>query len=78
MALTPAGNVQLPRTSSPKASVQASPKASAPLRNLITDVDGILVGNRLISSGTSGDVRSLSVKNPVRNGRIAWREIVNR
>lgn len=45
MALTPAGNVQLPRTSSPKASPQASPKASAPLRNLITDVDGIRVGN---------------------------------
>jgi len=40
--------------------------------------DAILIGNRLISSGTSGDIRSMSVMNPVRNGRISWREVVNR
>jgi|GEM_PF-3265004 len=38
--------------------------------------DAILIGNRLVSSGTSGDIRSLSVSNPVRNGRISWREVV--
>jgi type IV pilus assembly protein PilY1 len=38
--------------------------------------DAILIGNRLVSSGTSGDIRSLSVNNPVRNGRISWREVV--
>jgi type IV pilus assembly protein PilY1 len=40
--------------------------------------DAILIGNRLITSGTSGDIRSLSVRNPVRNGRISWREVVNK
>ena len=40
--------------------------------------DAILIGNRLVSSGTSGDIRSLSVNNPVRNGRISWREVVNK
>ncbi len=40
--------------------------------------DAILIGNRLISSGTSGEIRSLSVRNPVRNGRISWREVVNK
>jgi type IV pilus assembly protein PilY1 len=40
--------------------------------------DAILIGNRLVSSGTSGDIRSLSVSNPVRNGRISWREVVNK
>jgi type IV pilus assembly protein PilY1 len=40
--------------------------------------DPILIGNRLVSSGTSGDIRSLSVNNPVRNGRISWREVVNK
>ena len=40
--------------------------------------DAILIGNRLISSGTSGEIRSLSVMNPVRNGRISWREVVNK
>ena len=40
--------------------------------------DGILIGNRLVSSGTSGDIRSLSVNNPIRNGRISWREVVNK
>ena len=40
--------------------------------------DAILIGNRLVTSGTSGDIRSLSVNNPVRNGRISWREVVNK
>ena len=40
--------------------------------------DAILIGNRLVSSGTSGEIRSLSVNNPVRNGRISWREVVNK
>lgn len=40
--------------------------------------DAILIGNRLVTSGTSGDIRSLSVANPVRSGRIAWREVVNK
>ena len=38
--------------------------------------DAVLIGNRLIVSGTSGGVSSTSVHNPVRTGRIAWREIV--
>jgi type IV pilus assembly protein PilY1 len=38
--------------------------------------DAVLIGNRLIVSGTSGSVSSNSVHNPVRSGRIAWREIV--
>jgi type IV pilus assembly protein PilY1 len=38
--------------------------------------EAILIGNRLITSGTSGEVRSVGANNPVRNGRIAWREIV--
>ena len=38
--------------------------------------DPILIGNRLVASGTSGTVRSLSVANPIRIGRIAWREVV--
>jgi len=40
--------------------------------------DPILIGNRLVSSGTSGQIRSLSVSNPVRNGRISWREVVTK
>ena len=40
--------------------------------------DAILIGNRLVVSGTSGQTRSLSVNNPIRNGRIAWREVVNK
>ena len=41
--------------------------------------DGILIGNRLIISGTGGDnnISSMSVRNPIRNGRITWREVVN-
>jgi type IV pilus assembly protein PilY1 len=39
--------------------------------------DGILIGNRLITSGTSGELRSVSINNPVRSGRITWREVVN-
>jgi type IV pilus assembly protein PilY1 len=39
--------------------------------------DGILIGNRIISSGTSGGIRSLSVNNPIRSGRITWREVVS-
>jgi len=38
--------------------------------------DAVLIGNRLIASGTSGAVSSSSINNPVRSGRIAWREIV--
>ena len=38
--------------------------------------DGILIGNRLVASGTSGAVTSLSVANPIRTGRIAWREVI--
>jgi type IV pilus assembly protein PilY1 len=45
--------------------------------NINLPSDAILIGNRIISSGTSGSTRSLSVSNPVRSGRIAWREIVN-
>jgi len=48
----------------------------SPRNNLPSDA--ILIGNRLVTSGTSGDIRSMSVNNPVRNGRIAWREVVNR
>jgi type IV pilus assembly protein PilY1 len=40
--------------------------------------DPILIGNRLVSSGTSGEIKSLSVNNPVRNGRISWREVVTK
>ena len=40
--------------------------------------DAILIGNRLVSSGTSGDIKSLSVNNPIRNGRISWREVVTK
>jgi type IV pilus assembly protein PilY1 len=39
--------------------------------------DAILIGNRIISSGTSGGIRSISVNNPIRNGRISWREVVS-
>ena len=39
--------------------------------------DAILIGNRIISSGTSGTIRSVSVNNPIRSGRISWREVVN-
>ena len=38
--------------------------------------EAILIGNRLIASGTSGQVRSVGANNPIRTGRIAWREIV--
>ena len=38
--------------------------------------EAILIGNRLITSGTSGQVRSVGANNPIRTGRIAWREIV--
>ena len=40
--------------------------------------EGILIGNRLIASGTSGDIKSIGARNPARSGRIAWREIVRR
>ncbi|MFN8899107.1 MAG: pilus assembly protein, partial [Pseudomonadota bacterium] len=40
--------------------------------------DPILIGNRLIASGTSGSMSSVSVRNPVRSGRISWREAVTR
>jgi type IV pilus assembly protein PilY1 len=40
--------------------------------------EGILIGNRLIASGTSGDVKSIGARNPARSGRIAWREIIRR
>ena len=38
--------------------------------------DAVLIGNQLIVSGTSGTVGTTGVNNPVRSGRIAWREIV--
>ncbi|HRD96706.1 MAG TPA: PilC/PilY family type IV pilus protein [Rubrivivax sp.] len=38
--------------------------------------DGILIGNRIISSGTSGKTSSKSVSNRIRTGRITWREVV--
>ena len=38
--------------------------------------DAILIGNRIISSGTSGGIKSVSVNNPIRSGRISWREVV--
>ena len=40
--------------------------------------DAILIGNRIISSGTSGGIKSVSVNNPVRSGRISWREVVGK
>jgi type IV pilus assembly protein PilY1 len=40
--------------------------------------DSFLIGNRLITSGTSGAVRSLSVVTPIRYGRITWREVVSK
>ncbi len=40
--------------------------------------DSFLIGNRLITSGTSGGVRSLSVVTPIRYGRITWREVVTK
>jgi type IV pilus assembly protein PilY1 len=40
--------------------------------------DPILISNRLIASGTSGSMSSVSVRNPVRSGRISWREAVTR
>jgi type IV pilus assembly protein PilY1 len=36
----------------------------------------ILIGNKLLTSGTSGEVRAVGAKPIIRNGRIAWREIV--
>ncbi len=38
--------------------------------------EAILIGNRLITSGTSGQVSSTGANNPIRTGRIAWREII--
>ena len=38
--------------------------------------DPILIGNRLLTSGTSGGVASNSGVAPFRAGRIAWREVV--
>ncbi|MEO7242546.1 MAG: PilC/PilY family type IV pilus protein [Variovorax sp.] len=38
--------------------------------------EAILIGNRLITSGTSGRANSTGANNPIRIGRIAWREIV--
>lgn len=38
--------------------------------------EAILIGNRLIASGTSGQIKSVGANNPIRTGRIAWREIV--
>lgn len=38
--------------------------------------DGILIGNRIISSGTSGTTSSKSVNHIIRTGRITWREVV--
>ncbi len=40
--------------------------------------DSFLIGNRLITSGTSGGVRSLSIVTPIRFGRITWREVVSK
>ncbi len=40
--------------------------------------DSFLIGNRLITSGTSGGVRSLSIVTPIRYGRITWREVVSK
>ncbi len=49
--------------------------------------DAILIGNRIINSGTGdgrlpgaegmSNIRSSSVNNPIRSGRISWREVVN-
>ena len=38
--------------------------------------DGILIGNRIVSSGTSGKTSSKGVNNKIRAGRITWREVV--
>lgn len=38
--------------------------------------DGILIGNRIINSGTSGKTSSKGVNNKIRAGRITWREVV--
>jgi len=38
--------------------------------------DGILIGNRIITSGTSGSTSSKSVNRIIRTGRITWREVV--
>lgn len=38
--------------------------------------DGILIGNRIVSSGTSGSTSSKSVNRIIRTGRITWREVV--
>jgi type IV pilus assembly protein PilY1 len=46
--------------------------------NINIPSDALLIGNRLVSSGTSGDLKSLSINNPIRNGRITWREVVNK
>ena len=45
--------------------------------NINIPSDALLIGNRLISSGTSGQLKSLSINNPIRNGRISWREVVS-
>ncbi len=56
-------------------SASGTPAGSvSPNNNLPSEA--ILIGNFVISSGTSGEVRSVSAKNPIRTGRIAWREIV--
>lgn len=46
--------------------------------NINLPSDGILIGNRLVTSGTSGDLKSVSINNPIRSGRITWREVVGK
>lgn len=40
--------------------------------------DGIIIGQRTINNGTSGDTSSKMVKRVIRTGRISWREVVTK
>ena len=40
--------------------------------------DPIIIGNRACTSGTSGGIKCLSINNPIRSGRISWREVVSK
>jgi len=60
-------------------------RIGAPLRNVSSVApkinlpsDAIVIGNRMIASGTSGGMSSQSINNPIRSGRISWREVVGR
>ena len=48
---------------------------SLSLNNGLTG-EAVMMGKRLLASGSSGEVKTVGAANPLRSGRIAWREIV--